>query len=142
MQRANHHHKTWPAQKTKTKQSKFNRPQRRFGLDKLKEEDLPLFRLFPRGADPRKPLAYAGPAARGGLADWVREHTGAFIGKKVRGGAVFLLLLSLLVVVVVVVSLLVLLVLLLYEPSPAPTPVANQTLRRARSSRWTPRPSG
>ncbi|GBF98985.1 hypothetical protein Rsub_11571 [Raphidocelis subcapitata] len=55
---------------------------RRFSLDKLKDDDLPKFRLFPRGADPRKPLAYAGAATRGALIDWGREHTGVFIGKK------------------------------------------------------------
>jgi hypothetical protein len=61
--------------------------QRRYGVDKVKEDDFPKFKLFLKGSDTKKPLSYTGKLKKDDLAGWLVKHTGVFVGKKVRAQA-------------------------------------------------------
>jgi hypothetical protein len=61
------------------------RAQRRYGLSSLGDDELPAFRLFLRGADPRVPLNYTGELKTDEMSGWLVAHTSIFLGKRVRG---------------------------------------------------------
>lgn len=55
---------------------------RRFGLDKLKDDDLPRFMLFLKGGDAKKPAKFTGKATKDEISAWLVAHTNVFIGKR------------------------------------------------------------
>lgn len=55
---------------------------RRYGLDKLKDDDFPRFKLFLKGADPSKPIDYGGKLTKDEMSAWLVAHTSLFLGKK------------------------------------------------------------
>jgi hypothetical protein len=57
--------------------------QRRYHMHTLKDEDLPQFRLFLRGANPRKPLEYSGRMTKEDFSAWLVAQTSIFLGKRV-----------------------------------------------------------
>jgi len=75
-----------------TRSVAYYSPQRRFGLGELEDADLPQFRLFLAGVDPRIPLNYTGKVEREEMSAWLVAHTSLFLGKRVSARSVVVVL--------------------------------------------------